>query len=250
MRRSGASPIVLEDFGLIFFSVQKIGGTVWKQLFRRMIGKEDWRTGKTWGHHTGLVYLADLNIKKATALMNSPRYVRAVFARDPKQKFLSAFLDKAIRSEYFYRKCLKACRRNAKAEECLNMSRSFEFFVKTTRKSCKDTHWSPQSINIERKYLHTLNFVGHLDTAKEDAEFLLKHIGVWEKFGKSGWGKFGNESIFESLSYVKHKTSSLHEASSERLKKYYTPKIEKEIDARFAEDYKRKIYNLRKIELY
>ena len=54
-RRSYASPIVLEDYKFIFFPIQKTGCTVWKQLFRRISGFQDWRTGSWLGvfisHH-------------------------------------------------------------------------------------------------------------------------------------------------------------------------------------------------------
>jgi hypothetical protein len=37
-----SSPIVIEKYKLIFFTIQKTGCTVWKQLSRRMMGLEDW----------------------------------------------------------------------------------------------------------------------------------------------------------------------------------------------------------------
>jgi len=238
-RRTYASPIVHEKFRLIFFPIQKVGCTVWKQLLRRMLGLADWRTGRTWGRNTGLKYLADYHLKRATELMNDPLYTRTVFLRDPKERFLSAFADKAIRTDYFYRKCLRRCRPSAR---CRINSQNFSYFVEITRKHCKDTHWGSQSANVESKYLHTLDFVGHLETAETDARTVLKHIGAWEQYGKYGWGKYGNESIFASTSFVKHKTSL--GTSYERLKKHYTPEIENEIEDRFAEDYKRTAYGL------
>lgn len=249
-RRTYASPIVLEDYKLIFFPIQKTGCTVWKQLFRRISGFQDWRTGRTWGHGTGLIYLADHNIKKATELMNDQSFTRAMFLRDPKEKFLSAFLDKAVKTTYFYRKCMKSCRRKVgDPKTCLQKSRDFAYFVKATR-SCHDTHWSPQSENIEKKYLNTLDFVGHLENAASDARILLEQLGLWEKFGKSGWGKYKNESIFQSRSFVKHRTANESESDLHRLKSWYTPTIEKEIENRFSEDYNRDVYGLELRRLY
>jgi hypothetical protein len=39
-----AAPIVIEKYKLIFFTLPKCGCTVWKQLFRRMMGYSDWST--------------------------------------------------------------------------------------------------------------------------------------------------------------------------------------------------------------
>ena len=251
-QRTYASPIVLEDYKLIFFPIQKVGCTVWKQLFRRMSGFQDWRTGRTWGRGTGLVYLADYDVKKASALMNDKSFIRALFVRDPKEKFLSAYLDKAVRTEYFYGKCLKACRRKASDKSiCLKKSKDFTFFVKATRaRGCYDSHWSPQSANIEEKYLNTLDFVGHLETSAQDARILLQKLGLWGMYGESGWGKYGNESIFESLSFVKHKTATSLETDIDRLKRYYTPETEKEIEDRFSEDYRREVFGLELRRIY
>jgi hypothetical protein len=282
--RINGAPIVVEQYKLIFFTIQKTGCTVWKQLFRKMMGFPDWRTGPTWGTQTGLLQLRQYqnNLTRATQLMNDPSYTRALFVRDPKERFLSAFLDKAIHTEYVDETC---CRnRNRKKtkkrtttleqsqEQCRHDSRNFTTFVQMTRSSsgnsnssiygkgggggggCLDPHWTPQWQRLEERYWPLLDVVGHLETAAQDAKRLLQRIGAWEDHGKTGWGHYGNESIFESTSNVQHKTTaaattvvvavakqeedSFYQTKKNRmLAKYFTPETEAELEERFAKDY-------------
>jgi hypothetical protein len=233
-----AAPIVVEKYKFIFFTIRKNGCTVWKQNTRRMMGYEDWRTKEpAFPGDNGLVYLHHYNLSQATMLMNSPDYTRAIFVRDPKERFLSAFLDKAVQQDYFEQQCCqKRLKRKVPMDVCREKSQTFNGFVKMTR-LCKDTHWGPQWKRMEAKYFQTLDFVGHLETAAQDAKRLLQKIGAWEEHGKSGWGLYGNESIFESTSFVKHKTGNGTTDSRDRLSKYYTLELDTEIEERFARDY-------------
>jgi hypothetical protein len=234
--RSGwnSAPVVIHSHKLIFFTVQKVGCTVWKQLMRRMMGYPDWREKDPANpKNNGLRYLYHYNLTEATRLMNSPHYTRAIFVRDPKEKFLSAFIDKAYRGMGGYAMRICGCRRPEERQaDCRGRLQRFAGFVEETR-TCYDSHWGPQSERMETKYLSTLDFVGHFDTIEEDTVRLLQQIGAYEEFGASGWGKYGNESIYHSTGTVTHasgKTASL-------LATHYTIALEEEIDERFANDY-------------
>jgi len=111
------SPVVLEDYKLVFFTSAKVGCTVWKQLFRRIVGLKDWKaeaTGKLlpWNPElNGLKYLYDYNRETASHMMTSPEYTRAIFVREPKERLVSAYLDKGVTNSYFMQsKCCAACR--------------------------------------------------------------------------------------------------------------------------------------------
>ena len=54
------------------------------------------------------------------------------------------------------------------------------------------------------KVFPLLDFVGHLESAEEDPRELLKRVGAWEEFGKTGLGVNHNESIFQSTNAVRH----------------------------------------------
>jgi hypothetical protein len=63
---------------------------------------------------------------------------------------------------------------------------------------CEDDHWRPQQSRVDNKYWPYIDVIGHVESASEDAKTLLQRVGAWEEYGKSGWGEFGNSSIFES----------------------------------------------------
>lgn len=198
----------------------------------------------TWGNETGLKTLQDYSLEEATQLMNDPTYIRAIFVRDPKERFLSAYLDKVINTDYFFYYCCHRRRRKKHVEECHNQSRTMEGFLELTDKQCPNSHWGPLSKRMDPKYLPLLDFVGHLENAARDAKILLEEIGAWETYGRTGWGLHGNESIFATRSYVQHKTSNQTNDYQSRMSKHYTPETEALVEKRFAQDYAIPVYNL------
>jgi hypothetical protein len=97
------APIVMQEYKLIFFTVPKIGSTVMKQLFRRMTGYQNWNISQLnspWIPHNpeqnGLKYLSDYSIQEANRFLTRKDWTRAIFLRDPKERTLSAYLDKVL----------------------------------------------------------------------------------------------------------------------------------------------------------
>jgi hypothetical protein len=127
--------------------------------------------------------------------------------------------------------------------------------------------WAPQSRRMEPKFWPLINFVGHMDTVADDAERLLRQIGgqdCWNKYGAKGWGKEEPEkdkdgqttttlldqdhAIFVSTSTgigAGHAT-----AAKDRLKMYYTPELERQVDQYCMGDYHVPVLNLTKREIY
>jgi hypothetical protein len=240
------SPIVIEKYKLIFFTNPQVGCTVWKQLFRRIMGLEDWWDPLVDSHNpktNGLVYLRDYSLEEATRLMNSPDYTRAMFVRDPKERLVSTFTRKAFNG-FVKTNCCQgniACEKKAQA--------SLANFVTMTR-GCGEPHWRPQGERMDRQFFATLNFVGHMETSAVDVKALLKNIGAWNNFGKSGWGQDGNESVFASRRGVLHATSKGRNASPRRLREYFTKELEEEVELIYYSDYQIPQLNLtmKKIE--
>ena len=101
------SPVVLEDFRLLFFTTPKIGSTVFKQLFRRMMKIQDWLMddGFLIPHspkENGLKYLFDYPTDRVEVILTDPQWTRAIFTRDPMERTLSAYLDKGVREDGAY----------------------------------------------------------------------------------------------------------------------------------------------------
>jgi hypothetical protein len=215
-----SAPIVIESHKLVFFAVPKVGCTVWKTLFRRMMGYPDWKARLPHDSKTnGLVYLSHYNTSRATEIMNDPSYTKAIFLRDPKERFLSAYLDKVVRSK---RRGIDAlcCHKN---KSCMREAQTFSGFLNATQRVCsKNVHWLPQSQRMEHQFLDKINFSGHMETVQHDAKQLLEQIGAWEAFEAAGWGP-PSGVIFEGKTVGNdHSTSNGAEDSWSRLSKYYT----------------------------
>ena len=252
------APIVLKDYKLLFFTSAKVGCTVWKQLFRRMQGADDWNVQGTpqllpWNPQTnGLVYLYHYDRATASHMLTSPDWTRALFVRDPKERFVSAHLDKAFHDTFLRDKC---CRRRHQKnnddddDDCVGPARaSAANFLRLIVRTCPNPHWQPQSQRIqERKYWPLINFVGHMETVDGDAERLLRKIGAWEEFGASGWGKNGDEAIFCKSGGAGREHAT---GAASKLREYISPELEKELDEFYKDDYESPFLNLTRLKLY
>jgi hypothetical protein len=236
-----AAPIVVEEYKLIFFTIPKVACTTWKQLFRRMMGDPDWKSQNAtlyMPHNpevNGLKYLWDYSIDEATELMTNPNYTRAIFVRDPKQRYLSAFLDKVM-SNYGEFLTIKCC---ATTKDCLEKAQTTLGFLKLIH-NCSDPHWDAQSYRMEPKYWKYINFVGHVENIQEDGTKLLKRIGAWDDYGAAGWGRNGTSTIFGTAEDQSHSTWSQW-----RVWQWYTPAIERQVEAFYAADYESPLFQFR-----
>ena len=157
-----------------------------------MMGYADWENSTSLD---GLVRLYNYSISKASELMTSPRYHRAIFVRDPKQRIRVAYENADIKN--------RCCIHSAYNESCSQMVSHFGQFLDLIH-SCDQPHWRPQGKRMEPKYFNTLTFVGHMETIQNDTQRLLKLIRAWDKFGREGWSNgYGNKSeIFADISNV------------------------------------------------
>lgn len=223
------SPIVLEQFKLLFFTIPKNSCEEFKRLFRRMRGLSDWRTrynhpavggqpATTLPHdpaRNGLKYLYDYTPERATEIVNDPSWTKAIFIRDPLTRFLSAYLDKIVNHPYHNR----------------HLKLTFEEFIGKVEKGFKDPHWNPQCELIDcKKWLPKLNFIGRIDTTAQDAKKLLKRVKAWDKFGATGWEDGG--AIFQGKPDSEHATQA-----KGKLARYYTPALEKRVRSLLQVDY-------------
>jgi hypothetical protein len=222
-----SSPIVIESHKLIFFTVTGVGDVTWRCLFRRMLGYADWRN--TTSQFEGLRYLYDYNVSRATEMMTSPDYTRAMFVRDPKVRLLSNFL------EYVRRDKVQSIRWLCCGGHggCANNFMDFPTFVDSIA-TCDEPYWRPQGRRMEPKYYPLLTIIGHYSRMKGDAQRLLHRIGAWEDYGRSGWGPSGEEPIFRNVS----------EISKRRFLKYFPPDIAFRTQKRFVADYGLPLLNL------
>lgn len=243
------APVVLEEQKLLFFTSAKVGCTVWKQLFRRIMGASDWKAEATrdllpWNPElNGLKYLYDYNRETATEMMTSPEWTRALFVREPKERLLSAYLDKGVSNSFFMQG--KCCPYTGKCTEAAKESLTSFFKVIQT---CEDGHWRPQHRRMENKYFPFLNFIGSMDNLASDAARMLQQVGAWDAFGATGWGQQGNLSIFESKAGGAGRKHATH--AKDRMRKHFTPELERQVEAYYKSDYANPVLNLTRIHIF
>jgi len=237
------SPIVVEDYKLIFFTIPKVGCTVWKQLFRRMMGYDNWKDqneelGLPHDPRTnGLKYLHNYSLERASEIMSDPSWTRALMVRDPKMRFLSAFLDKAMRNDHKH--IIDRC---CPDKSCVDAAiATLEGFLDLCHR-CDDGHWESQHRRVENKYWPYIDHVGHVETAAVDARRLLEKIGAWDKYGASGWGPHGNQSIFESKEGLGGAGEHANWAEWQ-VWTWYTPQTEAKVESFYQSDYENPLFN-------
>lgn len=242
------APIVVESHKLIFFTVPKVGSTVFKQLFRRMEGYLDYLQDEHPLPHApkrnGLKYLYDFEPHVADSMLTDPSFTRAIFLRDPKERLLSSYLDKGRQNAYLQFHCCRGASPELyKTLDCANPREhlgpaadragdplvSFHDFLNFVIPSCSDPHWMPQAYRMEGKYWKYINFVGRFETLENDTRKLLKHIGAWDDYGAVGWP---NGHIFAGSATVSHKTGS-----STLLEQFFTEEAELLAQSLLRRDY-------------
>eukprot|EP00527_Entomoneis_sp_CCMP2396_P006755 CAMPEP_0198145806 /NCGR_PEP_ID=MMETSP1443-20131203/25459_1 /TAXON_ID=186043 /ORGANISM="Entomoneis sp., Strain CCMP2396" /LENGTH=312 /DNA_ID=CAMNT_0043809537 /DNA_START=303 /DNA_END=1241 /DNA_ORIENTATION=+ len=240
------APIVVERFKLVFFSIPKVACTQWKQLFRRMENFSDWHVqgGPNELPHNpesnGLTYLYHYNTTYASHIMTSPDWTRAMMVRDPKERFLSAFLDKALSNDHSYIKNV-CCRNDPDVDLCVQMaSWNLTGFFNLIQHKCDDDHWKPQDEKLDSKYWAYMDWIGHVESAERDAENLLTKIGAWEDYGATGWGPTGTNHIFQEQGPHNHYTNAAN-----KMWTWYTPEIETMVEGYYRADYENPLFRFK-----
>lgn len=236
-----SSPIVLESHKLVFFTIPKVGCTVWKQLFRRMMGFPDWQSqdGEILlphnPEHNGLKYLYNYTVDEANNMMTSAEWTRAMMIREPKQRFLSAFLDKSISNDHAY--IVSKC---CPDRSCVEDAQTLEGFLRLAS-ICHNEHWRPQNLRVDYKYWPFIDFVAHVENAAQDAKTLLMKIGAWDDFGKDGWGSDKKSPIFGSKEV--HGAGIHATWADSHIWQWYTPELEEEVERFYRGDYENPLFN-------
>lgn len=190
--------------------------------------------------YNGLKYLYAYPLPRALDMLTHPNWTRAIFVRDPKERFLSAFLDKAAKKDGLYvdRHCCSH-QIGKKTDSCgKKASRSlYDFMMVVRNQCCCDAHWKPQSKRVDPELWQYINFVGYFDSLAADGRRLLERLGgpAWEKFGASGWGQFHNESMFFESSHAKHRTS----AHTKLMHYYNDSRVTALVEEFYSKDYER-----------
>jgi hypothetical protein len=260
------NPIVIEEYKLVFFPIPKVGCSKWKYLFRRMMGHEHVSEILHDPSNNGLKYLSSFSKEEAQEMLTSKDWTRAVFVREPKERILSAFLDKVVLNDQnenenesiFQKRCCseKTFGDDVEAQnDCLarNTIEDFSYFLQRTL-DCPNPHWSPQLGVIDEKWWHVMTFIGYMDNYAADAEELLtslrsteKGTTAWDDYGKTGWGEDG------TLPFVMMNTSHLDEHTTnarDKLYQFYNKCEEAFVEKHWAAEWEHGMYHFDQFHLF
>ncbi|CAG2237095.1 CHST9 [Mytilus edulis] len=97
-----SSPIVVPKYKLIFFWNEKSACTYWKKLFQFIQGINN---TEVHNHRNGLTTLKSFDTCEIIKMMYNESWVKAVFVREPRERLLSSYLDKAHHQHIMYQLC-------------------------------------------------------------------------------------------------------------------------------------------------
>ena len=263
-------PIVIPEYKLIFLTIPKVACSEWKRMFLRMNHNPKWCASHYSVHTFNDNHYKRLHHyppKQARFMMTSPEWTRAVFVREPKERILSAFLDKAVKETYFVQHCCnkiqdkeeaKKCRychnfpeESIERKECVNDPKNFANFLHFITKypqQCRDVHWEPQKYKLDKKWWPYMNFIGHKSNIQDDAKRLLQTIvsdtdkvegqgrTAWDRYGVSGWGTSG-QCEKRTGSFLQFNSSTHNIDSARRMTMFYTPELEKFVEEHWYMDW-------------
>lgn len=238
---------------LLISTIPKVGCTEFMKLINRMNNRSDWN----YPPHFQKDYpaLSKLSPKRATQIMNDPTWTKAVFFRDPAERLLSAYIDKFLRNHKYSIVVFKDWGKTLTFEEfvdkvtaCIGDAECLEYqkralngtvdkqhtLPKEGLHSWTNQHWRPQihTTNLDQ-FLHVHDFVGNFSHLHMHTYELLSGLGLWEKYGASGWGKNKNEAVFDRNA-ARHRTAA---GADFKFKAYYTPELLAKVKEAYRMDY-------------
>jgi len=229
------SPIVIEKYKLMWFLNPKAASITTRTLLARMMNQQVIHGVTKYKDLLNFKKLREYPVKNATEFLNSPEWTRVIILRDPKERILSAYLDKEQRfhvenkTSDFRRIC---CDEDStmSMKDCKNHKFNFSEFLNLTRTCTMGYHCKSQYEEIDD--WSVINFPINFKNLANDTEVLLRKLGnnVWQDFGATGYGINGTSAIFKENTY--HATGA-----KTKMDNYYTPTIENIVEKRFSKDY-------------
>jgi len=244
---------VIEKYKLIWFLTPKAASTsVLDLLYKLTHPNANSIPNRKGGVRQKIPRFNEYTLDEASDMVLDPQWAKVLIVRDPKARFLSAYLGKEVRRRNFIKPehrrpnppytgtfrhmCCKdkylnhtsSVIQNSSQPDCWEHNFTFVEFINVT-KGCDNIHWRPH-VDIVANHTEFLNFIIDFNYLAEDAERLLKKVGAWLKFGATGWGENGTNAVFGRN---EHHSSS----GSGTYYDYYTPELEKIVEERYRLDY-------------
>jgi hypothetical protein len=266
------SAFVIPEYKLIFFTFPKVACSEWKRMFMRINGNPNWCKVRKFNAHdpkqNEIKVLHDFEPEVATAMMTSPVWTKAAIFREPKERVLSAFLDKAVKEDYYVRKCCKNLPTDKLQQQCIDNEKKFEsflYFVTEYPDECFDVHWEPQMAKIDPKWWPYIDIIGYQHNLLNDSKRILsqltstrtrddhesgkKSASAWERYGVTGWGA-SDECENRPHSFLEENSSAHNLDTGSHLLEWYTPETETLVEEKWAIEWSIDKVKFPKLELF
>lgn len=273
--KNARSTFVIPEYKLIFFTFPKVACSEWKRMFMRMNGNKNWCKIRNFNAHdpelNKISILSDYSTEVATAMLTSPKWTRAAIVREPKERVLSAFLDKAVKEHtgnsekggYYVTKCCNKIPDEEDKKECLKNDQDFKSFLTFVTKypeECFDVHWEAQLAKIDTKWWPYIDFIGYQNNLLEDSKALLKTLtstkdpvegrSAWERYGATGWGNDNDLCEKRPNAFLQENTSTHKLDSGSQLMDWYTAETEKMVEENWAIEWQQEKVKFPKLSLF
>lgn len=260
------SAFVIPEYKLVFFTFPKVACSEWKRMFMRINGNTNWCITRGFNAHhpkqNMIKVLNDYDPEVATAMMTSPAWTKAAILREPKERVLSAFLDKAVKEDYYVKKCCEKLSDEKEQDKCKKNEMKFDSFlhyVTKYPKKCFDVHWEPQITKIDSKWWPYIDIIGYQDDLQNDAQNILKHLTsarddvsertAWDRYGVTGWGA-SNGCENRTHSFLEENTSTHKLDTGDHLMEWYTAETEKLVEENWGVEWTQARVNFKRVKLF
>mmetsp|Transcript_43695 Transcript_43695/g.76631 ORF Transcript_43695/g.76631 Transcript_43695/m.76631 type:complete len:369 (+) Transcript_43695:95-1201(+) len=206
-----------------FCTIEKNACSSWAAIISKLESHNVSNNDVVWG-----ITQDTFTVAKANEVFQNPSSTRAVFVRDPLERFLSAFLDKcfSIGCKNIY--CGMRSQEQTKAGQQITFSQAVSWLLKKDLSEL-DGHYKPQAKHCElERRVKEYNVIGHMESSNlaSTASCLLEHAGL-ERLNVIS-SKAGSEPFWQQKE---------GEQTVDYLMKFYTPKSAKAVYDAFAIDY-------------
>jgi hypothetical protein len=258
-------PIVIKEYNLIFFLQAKVASSEWLRFFMRLENKAEWCAEFVYEHlQDTMTLLSDYNLNEAQSMMTDVKWKKVMFVRHPKPRILSAFLNRFVAEKELFKQ--HACKNYAtlgsrNVTECTDAvdREDFSFFLKEITTVNRDNvHWRSIYSTVDEKWWPWIDEIYDMENISENAKTFLQSIksnidgvSAWDRIGKTGWSENvrdcnpHGDSAFMEKKDIHHKTDA-----NTKLRRYYTPDLERFVEERYADDLNNPYFHFSPIQLY
>jgi hypothetical protein len=217
-----------------------------------------------------IMTLTDYPPEIATAMMTSPEWTKAAIFREPKERVLSAFLDKAasnktVANNFYVAHCCKRLPDENLKKQCIDNRKKFDsflHFVTEYPKECFNAHWEAQISKIDSKWWPYIDVIGYQNHLLEDSRRILKMLysnrddgeghqsSAWDRYGMTGWGAPGHGCENRTKAFFEENTAPHERDAASHLLEWYTPELEKLVEDKWAIEWQQERVNFPEIKLF